>query len=134
MIDLTLCEEEMPEEEKNLPFRLLSPGIPQRVNSSFYNVKYIRAYNAYECEVNPEDAKRLGIKSGDKVRLNNQRGEAFFVAPRDDALSLRVWSARLSVTGKAPTIRSKHQYQFFDNRQADGHGWLFCLPLNQSEP
>mgnify|MGYP000429375904 CR=1 FL=1 len=70
----------MPEEEKNLPFRLLSPGIPQRVNSSFYNVKYIRAYNAYECEVNPEDAKRLGIKSGDKVRLNNQRGEAFFVA------------------------------------------------------
>ncbi|WP_300874548.1 molybdopterin-dependent oxidoreductase [uncultured Parasutterella sp.] len=71
---------DMPEEEKNLPFRLLSPGIPQRVNSSFYNVKYIRAYNAYECEVNPEDAKRLGIKSGDKVRLNNQRGEAFFVA------------------------------------------------------
>ena len=81
VIDLTLCEEEMPEEEKTLPFRLLSPGIPQRVNSSFYNVKYIRAYNAYECEVNPEDAKRLGIKSGDKVRLNNQRGEAFFVAP-----------------------------------------------------
>lgn len=80
VIDLALCEEEMPEEEKNLPFRLLSPGIPQRVNSSFYNVKYIRAYNAYECEVNPEDAKRLGIKSGDKVRLNNQRGEAFFVA------------------------------------------------------
>lgn len=80
VLDLTLCEEEMPEEEKNLPFRLLSPGIPQRVNSSFYNVKYIRAYNAYECEVNPEDAKRLGIKSSDKVRLNNQRGEAFFVA------------------------------------------------------
>lgn len=80
VIDLTLCEEEMPEEEKNLPFRLLSPGIPQRVNSSFYNVKYIRAYNAYECEINPEDAKRLGIRMGDKVRLNNQRGEAFFVA------------------------------------------------------
>ena len=74
VIDLTLCEEEMPEEEKNLPFRLLSPGIPQRVNSSFYNVKYIRAYNAYECEINPEDAKRLGIRMGDKVRLNNQRG------------------------------------------------------------
>lgn len=80
VIDLTLCEEEMPDEEKNLPFRLLSPGIPQRVNSSFYNVKYIRAYNAYECEINPEDAKRLGIRMGDKVRLNNQRGEAFFVA------------------------------------------------------
>lgn len=80
VIDLTLCEEEMPEEEKNLPFRLLSPGIPQRVNSSFYNVKYIRAYNAYECEINPEDAKRLSISMGDRVRLNNQRGEAFFIA------------------------------------------------------
>ena len=63
-----------------MPFRLLSPGIPQRVNSSFYNVKYIRGYNAYECEINPVDAKRLGIAMGDRIRLSNQRGEAFFVA------------------------------------------------------
>ena len=79
-IDLALCEEEMPKEERGLPFRLLSPGIPQRVNSSFYNVKYIRGYNAYECEINPVDAKRLGIAMGDRIRLSNQRGEAFFVA------------------------------------------------------
>ena len=80
VIDLRTCEEEMPEVERKLPFRLLSPGIPQRVNSSFYNVKYIRAFNAYECEINPVDAKKLGIKMGDRVRLTNQRGEAFFVA------------------------------------------------------
>ena len=79
-IDLTLCEAEMEPEERRLPFRLLSPGIPQRVNSSFYNVKYIRAYNAYECEIHPQDAKELGIAMGDRVRLWNQRGEAFFVA------------------------------------------------------
>ncbi len=79
-IDVALCEPEMPEEERKLPFRLLSPGIPQRVNSSFYNVKYIRAFNAYECEIHPSDANKLGIKMGDRVRLTNQRGEAFFVA------------------------------------------------------
>ncbi len=80
VIDLRTCEEEMPEVERKLPFRLLSPGIPQRVNSSFYNVKYIRAFNAYECEINPVDAKKLGIRMGDRIRLSNQRGEAFFVA------------------------------------------------------
>lgn len=80
VIDLGLCEDDMPEVEKKLPFRLLSPGIPQRVNSSFYNVKYIRAFNAYECEISPEDAQKLGIKMGDRVRLTNQRGEAFFIA------------------------------------------------------
>lgn len=79
-IDLALCEPEMPEEERKLPFRMLSPGIPQRVNSSFYNVKYIRAFNAYECEIHPSDAAKLGIKMGDRVRLTNQRGEAFFIA------------------------------------------------------
>ena len=80
VIDLGLCEDDMPEVEKKLPFRLLSPGIPQRVNSSFYNVKYIRAFNAYECEISPEDAQKLGIKMGDRVRLTNQRGEAYFIA------------------------------------------------------
>lgn len=80
VIDLGLCEDNMPEVEKKLPFRLLSPGIPQRVNSSFYNVKYIRAFNAYECEISPEDAQKLGIKMGDRVRLTNQRGEAYFIA------------------------------------------------------
>ena len=80
VIDLGLCEDDMPDVEKKLPFRLLSPGIPQRVNSSFYNVKYIRAFNAYECEISPEDAQKLGIKMGDRVRLTNQRGEAYFIA------------------------------------------------------
>lgn len=80
VIDLGLPESEMPPEEKKLPFRMLSPGIPQRVNSSFYNVKYIRAFNAYECEINPADAKKLGIAAGDRVKLSNQRGTAYFIA------------------------------------------------------
>jgi anaerobic selenocysteine-containing dehydrogenase len=80
VIDLGLPEDEMPEEERKLPFRMLSPAIPQRVNSEFYNVKYMRAFNAYECEINPQDAQKLGINAGDRVKLSNQRGHAFFIA------------------------------------------------------
>lgn len=80
VIDLGLVEEEMIDKERQLPFRLLTPGIPQRVNSSFYNVEYIRAFNAYACLINPADAKKLGIKTNDRVRLSNHRGEAKFVA------------------------------------------------------
>lgn len=80
VIDLGLPEDEMTEEERKLPFRMLSPAIPQRVNSEFYNVKYMRVFNAYECEINPQDAQKLGINAGDRVKLSNQRGHAFFIA------------------------------------------------------
>jgi len=80
VIDFGLPEDEMLPEEKNLPFRLLSPAIPQRANSAFYNVKYIRNFPAYFAKINTEDAAELGINNNDRVRLNNQRGEAFFIA------------------------------------------------------
>jgi anaerobic selenocysteine-containing dehydrogenase len=80
VIDFGLPEDEMIPEERNLPFRMLSPAIPQRANSAFYNVKYIRNFPAYFAKVNTEDAKALGIVNNDRVRLSNHRGEAFFIA------------------------------------------------------
>lgn len=80
VIDLRLSEDYMEDVEKDQPFRLITPAIPYRVNSSFYNVKYIRNFNAYECAINPVDAEKLGIKTNDRVRLFNHRGEAHFVA------------------------------------------------------
>lgn len=80
VIDLGLPNEEMEEAEAKLPFDMISPAMVQRENSQFYNVKYIRAFNAYECEINPKDAARLGIKNGQRLRLSNPRGEAFFGA------------------------------------------------------
>lgn len=80
VIDFGLPEDEMIPEEQALPFRLLSPAIPQRANSSFYNVKYIRNFPAYFAKINTEDAKKLGIKNNDKVKMQNHRGEAYFVA------------------------------------------------------
>lgn len=80
VLDWQLPEEEMEAKERNLPFRLLSSGVPQRVNSSFYNVKYIRAIPAYYVKINPVDAKQYDIKENDVVKLSNHRGEARFVA------------------------------------------------------
>ncbi len=80
VIDLGLPEDEMIKEERELPFRLLSPAIPQRANSSFYNVKYMRTFPAYFAKIHPQDAEKYGIKHNDRVRLSNHRGEAHFVA------------------------------------------------------
>lgn len=80
VLDWQLPEEEMEPKERDLPFRLLSSGVPQRVNSSFYNVKYIRAIPAYYVKINPVDAKKYDIKDNDVVKLSNHRGEARFVA------------------------------------------------------
>ncbi|ABZ78560.1 molybdopterin oxidoreductase [Shewanella halifaxensis HAW-EB4] len=79
VLDWQLPEEEMEPKERNLPFRLLSSGVPQRVNSSFYNVKYIRAIPAYYVKINPVDAKTYDVKDNDVVKLSNHRGEARFV-------------------------------------------------------
>lgn len=80
LIDLGLPEEEMIPEERDLPFRLFSPALIWRENSEFANVKYMRTFNDFECEINPKDAQKLGIKTGDRIKLTNQRGHAYFVA------------------------------------------------------
>lgn len=80
VIDLGLPEDDMIPAEKALEFRLLSPAIPQRVNSSFYNVKYIRNFPSYFAKINTQDAQAAGIKNNDKIRLANHRGEATYVA------------------------------------------------------
>lgn len=80
VLDWGLPEEEMEKKERELPFRLLSSGVPQRVNSSFYNVQYIRNIPAYYVKINPKDAAKYGVQDNDQITLSNHRGEATFVA------------------------------------------------------
>ncbi|QYJ97913.1 molybdopterin-dependent oxidoreductase [Shewanella alkalitolerans] len=80
VLDFGLPEDEMIASEKALPFRMVSPAIAHRMNCEFYNVEYVRNYPAYMVTINPEDAAKLNIKNGDKVRLSNFRGEAFLTA------------------------------------------------------
>lgn len=132
VIDLGLCEDDMPEVEKKLPFRLLSPGIPQRVNSSFYNVKYIRAFNAYECEISPEDAQKLGIKMGDRVRLTNQRGEAYFIA----RVSTRVGPGVVRTAKcnwRSTNPYGKNNTNTLTTSRLTDMGGMLCIPFHPRE-
>ena len=90
VIDFTLPREEMEEREAKLPFHMISPAIPQRANSAFYNVEYIRNFPAYYVIINPRDAADLGVKNGEQVRLHNHRGEAFFAAMVSDQVDTGV--------------------------------------------
>lgn len=80
VLDLGLVEDWMSDEERKLPFRMVSPAMIQRMNCEFYNVKYIRNFPAYTITIHPEDARERGIADNDKVRVYNHRGEVFLTA------------------------------------------------------
>ncbi len=62
--------------ESHLPFRLMTPNIASRIHSQFGNLEVVKSViekPAWEIAV--ADARRLGLKSGDTVRVFNSRGE-----------------------------------------------------------
>jgi len=62
--------------ESGLPFRLMTPNIASRIHSQFGNLEVVR--NLMEeplWEMAVSDARRLGLKSGDSIRVFNSRGE-----------------------------------------------------------
>lgn len=90
VLDLGQVEDWMIPEERNLPFRMVSPALIQRMNCEFYNVKYIRNFPAYTVTINPSDAAARGIKDNDKVRVFNHRGEVFLTAVVSDQVDTGV--------------------------------------------
>jgi anaerobic selenocysteine-containing dehydrogenase len=62
--------------EPNLPFRLMTPNIASRIHSQFGNLEALR--NVIEepaWEISVSDARGRGMKSGDRIRIFNSRGE-----------------------------------------------------------
>jgi anaerobic selenocysteine-containing dehydrogenase len=63
-------------EEADLPFRLITPNIASRIHSQFGNLEVIKGLIEEPFwEISVTDARRLGLKSGDDVRVFNTRGE-----------------------------------------------------------
>jgi len=59
-----------------LPFRLMSPNIGSRIHSQFGNLEVIKSVSKTPAwEICPADAGRLGIKTGDHIKIWNSRGE-----------------------------------------------------------
>jgi len=62
--------------EADLPFRLMTPNIASRIHSQFGNLEIIKdLIDKPFWEISVADARRLGLKSGDHVRVFNSRGE-----------------------------------------------------------
>jgi len=56
------------------PFHLITPHPRNRTHSIFHNVTILRETADQEITINTADAKRLGVRSGDKVEVWNDRG------------------------------------------------------------
>ena len=70
--------------ERGLPFTIISPSSPRRINATFGHCAL--SGEREEVEINPADAERRGISDGDLLRVFNDRGETHLVARVTDAV------------------------------------------------
>ena len=56
------------------PFQLIGYHCRQRTHSSFGNVEELNAIAPHEMQMNPIDAQRLGIRKGERVVVESERG------------------------------------------------------------
>lgn len=62
--------------EEHLPFRLMTPCIASRIHSQFGNLEVIRSVSEEPAwDMSVTDARKLGLKSGDHIRVFNFNGE-----------------------------------------------------------
>jgi len=62
--------------EEHLPFRLMTPCIGSRIHSQFGNLEVIRSVTDEPAwDISVIDARKLGLKSGDLIRVFNSNGE-----------------------------------------------------------
>jgi anaerobic selenocysteine-containing dehydrogenase len=62
--------------EEHLPFRLMTPCIASRIHSQFGNLEVIRSVTDEPAwDISVTDARKLGLKSGDLIRVFNSNGE-----------------------------------------------------------
>jgi len=62
------------EKTRKYPFHLITPHPRHRTHSIFHNIAMLRETYDQEIMINAADAERLGIKTGDKIEVWNDRG------------------------------------------------------------
>lgn len=70
--------------EKSHPFTVISPSSSKRTNATFGNCSPSDGMEVVE--IHPDDAERLGIEEGGRVRLSNDLGRVTLVAVISDAV------------------------------------------------
>ena len=62
--------------ENHLPLRLMTPNIASRIHSQFGNLEVVRSVVEEPAwEISVADARSRGLRSGDRIRVFNSRGE-----------------------------------------------------------
>jgi anaerobic selenocysteine-containing dehydrogenase len=89
------------------PLAMISPPARNFLNSTFVNVKSLRdTEGAPTLQIHPHDAAARGIRSGDIVRVFNDRGEFELVAVVTDrarpgvVVALSIWWKKLAADGR----------------------------------
>ena len=59
---------------REYPFHMVTPHPRWRTHSIFNNIPWLRETFEQECTINASDAARLGIRTGDRVEVWNERG------------------------------------------------------------
>jgi anaerobic selenocysteine-containing dehydrogenase len=108
------------ERRKRYPLQVISAAAHHFIGNSFQSVAHLREMTSRPTfELSPEDAGQRGIRSGDRCRLFNDRGESFGYAELIDGLLPgtvgaqkqlgginNLCAARLSDMGAAPVYYS----------------------------
>jgi anaerobic selenocysteine-containing dehydrogenase len=96
-----------PELAAKYPLAMISPPARNFLNSTFVNVKSLRATEGEpHLDINPEDADARGINHGDQVRIFNDRGSFICkarVTPKARpglVVGLSIWWKKLANDGK----------------------------------
>lgn len=112
---------ESAERKGDYPFYLFSQHMRTRTHTQWWDVDYVKVYEPEPVvQVNPEDAKELGIAEGDKVRLYNDFGDVTLVAAINAGLPRKMLASK----------RSFHDFEYIDGHLAN----LSCSEYNQMIP
>lgn len=65
---------------EKFPLQLITFHFKTRANSNFHNIEWLRELEPHMIWINPRDAEPRGIKTGQRVRVFNDRGELWISA------------------------------------------------------
>jgi anaerobic selenocysteine-containing dehydrogenase len=95
------------EKRRTLPLELLARKADNFLNSTFSNLPSLRAMEEPGLlEICSNDAKARGIRTGDRVRVFNERGEILLRAYVDGKVQSGVVSAQLNWAKMTPGFQS----------------------------
>jgi anaerobic dimethyl sulfoxide reductase subunit A len=107
---------------KDFPFQLVSPHSKGRINSSLDNIPRLKAMADDDLWLNPADAAKLGVQSGEELSVHNGRGQMI----RKAKITNRIMPGVVSLEAGA--------WYSPDEQGTDQGGCVNVLTIDQKSP